>query len=235
MNKGLRIIGVTLPSIDEAKQLPLELRFYKDWWWLRSAGSYSNFAAVVRNDGSLSAAGNTVDASNAVRPVLQIDIKSSIFKVGDTFIFGGKYFDIITDEFAFCQTDIGTCAFREDWEAEDANTYEKSDAKKFVDEWFVDSMTPYEETPIPAQLSTEGKVKNMRSNYESITFAKNNYDNEEQMWDDIRDTIRILSKQDYQFKFCCDEQGVGVYVLQFNYKDWNMSGVSLDWIDEDTE
>ena len=140
MNKGLRIVGATLPSIEEASQLPLELRFYNNWWWLRSPGSYSNFAAVVRNDGSISEVGNTVDASNAVRPVLHIDIKSSRFKVGDTFLFGGKYFYIITDELEFCQTAIGTREFREDWKAEDANDYEKSDIKKFVDCWFSEAI-----------------------------------------------------------------------------------------------
>lgn len=237
MNNGLKIIGATLLSLNEADQLPSELRKYHNWWWLRNSSYIYYRAACVDHRGYFIDGGYFVDDySNVVRPALQIKKpNSSNLKIGDVFEFGGKTFKIISNNLAFCLSDIGTCAFRRNWKAEDANDYEKSDVKKYVDEWFVDSMTPYEETPIPAQLSTEEQVKNMGSNYESITFAKNNYDSEEQMWDDIRDTIRILSKQGYQFKFYCDGQGIGIYVLEFNYLDAHMCGVNLEWTSEDME
>lgn len=237
MYKGLRITGATLLSTRIAEKLSLDLRKHANWYWLRSPGDFSRSVASVDYEGYVFNYGLPAYSSHiSVRPALYIkNIESSIFKVGDTLMFGGKEFEIISDSLALCSSDIGKCAFRKDRNAEDANDYEKSDVKKYVDDWFNKAIAPYEENPTSTPLSTKEHVKNMGSNYESITFAKNNYDNEEQMWDDIRDTLRILSKQDYQFKFYCDEQGVGVYVLQFNYKDVNMSGISLDWVGEDTE
>lgn len=47
------------------------------WWWLRSPGNYSNFAAIVLNYGSVSNTGNNVTIdSYAVRPALWIDLGS---------------------------------------------------------------------------------------------------------------------------------------------------------------
>jgi len=238
MTNGLKIIGATLLSQNEVGEIPLELRRYNDWWWLRSSGFDGHSAACVRNDGSISMCGTSVSVCNTVRPVLQIkNLNSSNLQVGDIFKFGGNWFNIVTDELAFCISNIGTCEFRKDGKAKDADKYEKSDVKKFVDEWFVDSMAPYEETPAPAQLSTEEQVKSMGSTYESIIFSKNDYGNEAQMWDDIRDMIRILSKQDYQFKFYCADTFRGRYVLQLKLKcrDENMCGVTLDMVGEDTE
>ena len=49
----------------------------KCWWWLRSPGYSSDYAADVRIDGSVCNAGDSVDyASNAVRPALWIDLGS---------------------------------------------------------------------------------------------------------------------------------------------------------------
>lgn len=37
---------------------------------------------------------------------------------------------------ALCDNIIGKCVFREDWKAKEANEYEASDVKKYVDKWF---------------------------------------------------------------------------------------------------
>ena len=138
----LAITSATLLSIEEAEQLPRELRKYDHWWWLRSPGFYSDFAVLVDLVGSVYDRGNIVRSDDiAVRPVLLINnLKSSNLKVGDVFEFGGKQFKIVSDKLAFCLTDIGAYCFREDWQAEDANDYEKSDVKKYVDEWFNDTV-----------------------------------------------------------------------------------------------
>ena len=45
------------------------------WWWLRSPGCYSNYAARVRDDGSVYDSGSSVDRSHvAVRPALWINL-----------------------------------------------------------------------------------------------------------------------------------------------------------------
>lgn len=136
----LAITGATLLSIEEAEQLPLELRKYYNWWWLRSPGDESDRAANVLYSGSIYDHGDLVDGSKVViRPALQIkNLNSITLKIGDIFEFGGKTFKIISDNLAFCLTDIGEHCFRKHWESKYANDYAKSDAKKYIDNWFND-------------------------------------------------------------------------------------------------
>lgn len=138
----LDIVGATLLSIKEAEKLPLELRKYANWWWLRSPGKDSDFAASVNTLGTVLYNGDAISSSrDAVRPALQIkNMQPSNLQIGDIFEFGGKIFKIISDNLAFCLTDIGMCEFRKDWKAENANDYENSDVKKYVDEWFNQSV-----------------------------------------------------------------------------------------------
>ena len=50
--RNLKIHGATLLSVEEAENLLTEEeRRYREWWWLRSPGNYSNFAAGVNYDG----------------------------------------------------------------------------------------------------------------------------------------------------------------------------------------
>ena len=70
------------------------------------------------------------------------------------------------------------------------------------------------------------------SKFYEMTFDKSTYENESEMWNDIRDFIRIILKQDYMFKMYCDEQGFGIYVIQYNYKDDELSGAALEWLGE---
>lgn len=134
----LKIIGATLLRINEAEILPDYLRKYNRIWWLRSPGHTQDYAASVYYNGSVSYYGDFVcNNRDAVRPALKIsNLKSSGLKVGDRFYFGDVEFEVISSDLAFCRTDIGCCAFRKDWEAADANIFESSDVKKFVDEWF---------------------------------------------------------------------------------------------------
>lgn len=50
-----------------------------------------------------------------------------------------------------------------------------------------------------------------------------------QMFDDISKFMRILVKNGYMCKFYCDEPGLEIYVIQFDYKDEEMCGGSLEW------
>lgn len=135
----LEIIEATLLTIEEVKQLlPNRLRTYNNWWWLRSPGYYYNCVANVLEDGYVNLIGNYVGIENlTVRPALIIsNLESSDFRIGDTFEFGNREFEVISTDRAFCLTDIGQYAFSKDWESDDANVYEKSDVKKYVDRWF---------------------------------------------------------------------------------------------------
>lgn len=138
IKEDLDITGATLLSIEEAKKLPIELRGHGDFWWLRSPGYEPYYAAYVSYGGSICDQGSIVSSSlGVVRPALKIsNLESSNFQIGDQFVFDGKFFQIILDNLALCLTDIGKCWFRESWKVEDANDYEKSDVKKYVDNWF---------------------------------------------------------------------------------------------------
>ncbi len=47
------------------------------WWWLRSPGYVSNYAAMVSHDGFVNNDGNILDFDlNAVRPALWINLRS---------------------------------------------------------------------------------------------------------------------------------------------------------------
>ena len=131
----LEITEATLLSVEEAKALPQHLKKYEDWWWLRSPGYAQCCAANVNYDGSVRYGGDYVnDDSDCVRPALKL--KSSNLHIGDRFTFGGVEFEVISDNLAFCTSDIGRCAFRRKWGVKDANLYEASDVKRYVDEWF---------------------------------------------------------------------------------------------------
>lgn len=131
------IKAATLWSSGEAKCLTYKERSYQNWWWVQSPGTNQDRADYVDKTGSFSHYGRNVNNSyGSVRPTLIIDLSSSNYKREDTFLFGDKTFKIITRSAAFCLEDIGQCCFREDYEANDANDYEVSDVKKFIDAWF---------------------------------------------------------------------------------------------------
>ena len=133
------IRGITLLSVEEAESLLTEKeRRYSNSWWLRTPGYYRDGACYVGSNGYVYCYGDGVDGDDVgVRPALIINLESSDLKVGDTFKFGDKEFKILSPTIAWMhKDDIGRCAFRKDWEADDANNYEASDVKKFVDEWF---------------------------------------------------------------------------------------------------
>lgn len=140
ITENLEIDNATLLTIEEATQLSEELKNYIDLWWLRSPGYFSDCGAYVGICGFIDRYGCNVSYDCVLtRPALKIsNLQSSNFQVGDRFEFGGKPFQIISNSLAFCLTDIGNHCFREDLRAKDVTDYEKSDIKKYVDEWFND-------------------------------------------------------------------------------------------------
>lgn len=50
-----------------------------------------------------------------------------------------------------------------------------------------------------------------------------------EMFDDISKFMNILVKNGYMCKFYCDEPCLENYVIQFDYKDEEMCGGSLEW------
>ena len=65
----LDIQGITLLSIDEAKQLPRKVLAASDWWWLRSPGYYSIDAAFVHFGGYVYGLGIYVISTSVCAPL----------------------------------------------------------------------------------------------------------------------------------------------------------------------
>ena len=72
--------STTVPYVasKDAWMIPIEWGNWWWWWWLRSPGIYSNWAAVVDHDGSVSISGDYVYCYDfAVRPALHLNLLSS--------------------------------------------------------------------------------------------------------------------------------------------------------------
>ena len=71
----------------------------------------------------------------------------------------------------------------------------------------------------------------------SISFCLDSYKNKytkiedarTEMFNDISKFLRILTKNGYMCKFYCDEPNLEIYVIQFDYKNEEMCGGSLNW------
>lgn len=137
LENGITVTGATLLTVEEAEQLPKSILNINHPWWLRSPGSDTNNAAYVDFFGDVYDYGACVDYDDCgVRPALNINLESSNLSIGDKFTFGDKEFDVVFKDKALCTDIIGECTFRGNWKAFDANDYEASDVKKFVDAWY---------------------------------------------------------------------------------------------------
>lgn len=133
---NLKITGITLLSTEETENIPENLKSVGIPWWLRSPGVSNYYASIVGNDGCIYSYGNSVCFSGfGIRPALIFNPESSNLKIGDKFKLAEYDWTIITENIALCNGIIDNGPFREDWQAEDANNYEKSDIKKFLENW----------------------------------------------------------------------------------------------------
>lgn len=138
VDESIKVAGVTLLSVDEYETAKEYIPPIKGWWWLRSPGDYRYYAAYVHRDGRVLTHGNNVyGAGGVVRPALSISNLDSLnLKSGDRLIdFCGFDWTVISARLAICDTGIGTHCFQEDWRAPDANDYEKSDVKNYLESW----------------------------------------------------------------------------------------------------
>ena len=113
-----------------------------DWWWLRSPGYDSNSAAYVYLGGSVLYIGHLVcNDYGAVRPVvvLRLNPESVNLQIGDKLHFAGYAWTMIAPDMALCDDVVGQTCFRKDWQAPDANDYEKSDVKVWLEKWAQDN------------------------------------------------------------------------------------------------
>ena len=129
------ITDITLLSIEEYEECKEYIPHVSHWWWLRSPGYDSRRAACVYADGGVHGSGYIVDYDRiAVHPALRISNLES-FNLGDKFSLAELEWTVISKDLALCDSMVGATAFREDRQAADANDYDKSDVKKWLEEW----------------------------------------------------------------------------------------------------
>lgn len=131
----VKFTGITLLSSEEYNANIELIPYINKWWWLRSPGYYQHTAARVLSDGSIYY--NSVFAdSGCVRPALLIwNPESSNLNHGDKFELAGYTWTVLSEDIALCDKAVGQTSFRNDYQAQDANDFEKSDIKQWLYNW----------------------------------------------------------------------------------------------------
>lgn len=140
---NFQIDGVTLLSLEEYNYHRKHINPISNYWWLRSPGDYSDSAVYVSGEGNVSYMGNIVSLEFGVRPALKINLESSDFQIGDSFSLKGYTWTIVSKDYALCDTTICKKPFRKDWRAQDANDYEKSEVKEFLEDWYLKQISEH--------------------------------------------------------------------------------------------
>ncbi len=131
--------GITILSSEEYEELESRIPPLNDNWWLRSPGYFDIHVATVMDDGHVNVIGCYVGSAYPnVRPALILE--SSNLQIGDNFKFGNHTFTVFSEKYALCDDSIGKHCFRKDWKAKDANDYEKSDVKRYIEDWYEKSL-----------------------------------------------------------------------------------------------
>ena len=134
-SQDIQIKEVTLLSREEYNANIDLIPPANGWWWLRSPGSRQYYAAFVDICGSLNYYSYVSDDRGGVRPALRICNPYSSLVPGDKFDLAGHVWTVISDELALCDESIGETSFRFDTNASDANIYEKSDIRIWLENW----------------------------------------------------------------------------------------------------
>ncbi|MBR6252749.1 MAG: hypothetical protein IKR04_02805 [Clostridia bacterium] len=132
----LDIAKITLLSEEEYEAAKNIIPVRDDRWWLRSPIEFFEPIAtyLVSKVGKLDS--SYVPDIYGVRPALKIrNLKSSGLIIEDKIELAWHAWTVISDELALCDDIVGHTFFREDMKAEDANNYEKSDIKKWLENW----------------------------------------------------------------------------------------------------
>lgn len=140
--KKLDFTKITPLSIEEFRSLKDKIPPTKekigilpDCWWLRSPGDDAFRAAIVYGTyNHADATGFNVDGEYGVRPALCISNLESL-QVGDKFELAKHHWTIISDKYALCDDIIGESPFRKNYKAKNANDYEASDVKQYLETW----------------------------------------------------------------------------------------------------
>lgn len=151
--KKIKVKGITLLSKEDVMDLTektftgggpipksiLELHDGSSEYWLSTAGTRNyNYVMTVDSDtGKIFVPGSFVEASCAVRPVLIVSNLMSRYSIGDTVKFGNSdlTYTVISENKVLANFSLGQMPFRREGAFQFANDFEKSDIKKWLDNW----------------------------------------------------------------------------------------------------
>lgn len=130
---NIQILGARLLSKEEYLQNIEIIGTRKPWMWLQDpCEEQSDLAAAVYIGEIVDF--YDVDYDFSVVPVL--DLQKSDLPAGTKLTYARQSFTILPNGLALCDKPLAKLAFREDWKAKDANSYQNSDVKRIIDSWF---------------------------------------------------------------------------------------------------
>lgn len=159
------IAEVTLLSKEEFEQYEDVIQksaYWSYWWWLRSPDAHSACSAAMVNNFGYVDYEFVHNTAGRIRPVLRIpNLRYSNFKIGDRFGFiDNNIWTVISDELALCDNTIGRTCFRANWEAPDANDYNVSNIKYWLEEWAVYKGLPVNTLQATSTFSSDEDIQN---------------------------------------------------------------------------
>ena len=125
---------VTLLSYEEAEMLPKEMRKSDSWWWLQTPGLSENEVFCVSKVGLIARA-NIDNNKGFVRPAIKFDTDNSNLVIGDVFCFASIKFEVISEDTAFCLTNIGQNIFDQF-----TNHFRDSEIQNVLHNWYYDAL-----------------------------------------------------------------------------------------------
>lgn len=134
MKKRTVINEITLLSLEECNRLPPDILKSSARWWLRSPGNYDCYIACIEPSGNINIVGNYASSKIGVRPVLKVD-NIGPAKPYETISLLGREWIVISDTAMLCKDIITRMPFRNDWRANDADNYDTSDIKTYLNLW----------------------------------------------------------------------------------------------------
>ena len=129
----VKVLGVRLLTKEEYLQNRDCIGSRKPWFWLQDkCGEQSDLVAAVYIGDVVGF--YEVDYKFGVVPGLVLE--KSTLPVGSKLEYGLHSFTVLPKGLAVCDKALLRMAFREDWKADDAGVYERSDVEKWLKRWY---------------------------------------------------------------------------------------------------
>lgn len=132
---SLDITGIALLSEEDYEKYEGRISPVNDDWWLQSPCELNSTHAAYVNSSFGNVHYYDVRHRHSVRPILKIrNLRSSKLEIGDKFMARGHAWTVISEDIVLCDDCICHHCFRRNWKSNDANVYDSSDIKMFLED-----------------------------------------------------------------------------------------------------